>query len=78
MTMLRAGVIGVGHLGRFHAEKYEAIEGVELVGVADVDRERARRVAANLKTKAFFDYRDLLGRVDAVSVVVPTVVHYPV
>ncbi len=75
---IRAAVIGVGYLGKFHAEKYAAMEHVDLVGVVDMDPERAARVARKLGTRAFTDYRELLGRVDAVSVVVHTPAHYAV
>ena len=75
---IKAGVIGVGYLGRFHAQKYAAMQGVELVGVTDIDRERAETVAAECGTQAFTDYRQLLPLVDAVSVVVPTIHHHRV
>jgi len=78
MERLRAGVIGVGYLGRFHAQKYAALEDVELVGVVDVSRERAEEVAAEVGTAAFTDYRQLLERVDVVSIVVPTQHHFQV
>lgn len=78
MSRLRAGVIGVGYLGRFHAQKYAALEDVDLVGVADVSRERAEEVAAEVGTTAFTGYRELLAQVDLVSIVVPTQYHFPV
>lgn len=78
MSRLRAGVIGVGYLGRFHAQKYAALENVDLVGIADVSRERAEEVAAEVGTTAFTDYRELLAQVDLVSIVVPTQHHFPV
>lgn len=78
MEKLRAAVIGVGYLGRFHAQKYAAIEGVELVGVADASRERAEEVAAEVGAAAFTDYRSLLEKVDLVSVAVPTQHHFAV
>ncbi|MEW6218071.1 MAG: Gfo/Idh/MocA family oxidoreductase [Thermodesulfobacteriota bacterium] len=78
MTDIRVGVIGVGYLGYFHAEKYARLPGVQLVGVVDRSDERAAQVAETFGTRAFRDYRDLLPLVDAVSVVVPTVAHYPV
>jgi predicted dehydrogenase len=78
MSTIRAAVIGVGYLGRFHAQKYAAIEGCKLVGVVD-QREPARAaVAAELGVPAFDDYRELLGRVDAVSVVTHTPAHYEI
>ncbi|MBW1708673.1 MAG: Gfo/Idh/MocA family oxidoreductase [Deltaproteobacteria bacterium] len=76
--VIKVGVAGVGYLGRYHAEKYKAIPGVDLVGVADVEPERAEAVAANLGVKPFFDSQELIGRVDAISVVVPTKYHYEV
>lgn len=78
MKKIRVGVIGVGYLGRFHAQKYAAMEGVRLVGVADIDAERAGVVARECGTSYFADYRELLGEVDAVSIVVPTVQHHEV
>lgn len=78
MTILRTAVIGVGYLGNFHAQKYAAISGVELVGVVDHDLKRAGEIASALDTRAFGDHRELIGRVDAVSVVVPTQFHHAV
>lgn len=75
---IRVGVIGVGYLGRFHAQKYAAMDDVELAGVADVDQKRAEAVAKECGTVAFTDYRELLKQVDAVSIVVPTVYHHKV
>jgi predicted dehydrogenase len=75
---LRVGVVGVGYLGRFHAEKYAAIPEAELVGLADVLPQRTKEWAEKLRTEAFASHRDLLGRVDAVSVVVPTDLHYSI
>ena len=78
MQPLRAAVIGVGYLGRFHAQKWAQVEGVKLVGVVDSDAARASAVAAEVGSLAYTDYRDLLGQVDLVSVVVPTERHYTV
>jgi len=78
MKKVRAAVIGVGYLGKYHAEKYSAMEDVDLIGVVDIDRGLAQEVAARFNTLAFTDYRDLFGRVDAVSVVVPTEDHFPI
>lgn len=75
---MKVGVIGVGYLGKFHAQKYAAIDGVELVGVADVDSAAAESVAKANNCAAFSDYRQLLKEVDAVSVVVPTSQHHEV
>lgn len=78
MTKIRAGVIGVGYLGRFHAQKYAALPEAELVGVVDLDPQRATAVAQECQTQAFTDYRELLPLVEAVSVAVPTTKHYEV
>ena len=75
---LRTAVVGVGYLGRFHAEKYAAHRDAELVGVVDVDPGRAREVAAALGVRAFTDHRALAGRVDCASVAVPTQHHFEV
>ena len=75
---MRTAVIGVGYLGRFHAQKYASLPGSELVGVADPAPASRDAVAAELGVAAFADYRDLLGRVDAVSIVTPTQLHFPI
>ncbi len=78
MKKIRAGVIGVGYLGKFHAQKYAGMEGVELVGVVDVDPDEAAAIAAQYGCAAFTDHRDLLPLVDVVSIVVPTSYHHQV
>lgn len=75
---LKVGVVGVGYLGRFHAQKFAGLPETRLVGVADVVWERSRDVARSLNTEAFTDYRLLFPQVQAVSVAVPTKDHYPV
>ncbi len=75
MKKIRAAVVGVGYLGRFHAQKYAQLADCELVGIVDVDAATAARVAGELETRPMQDYRELLGRVDAVSIVTPTPTH---
>lgn len=75
MTKIRAAVVGVGYLGRFHAQKYAALPECELIGVVDAKLEAAAAVAAEVRSAALADYRELLGKVDAVSVVTPTPLH---
>jgi len=75
---LRTAVIGVGYLGRFHAQKYRELPGSELVAVVDSVGEAAQKVGAELGVPALTDYRELLGKVDAVSIVVPTPLHFAV
>jgi predicted dehydrogenase len=77
-AQIKIGVIGVGYLGRFHAQKYAGLPEAELTGVADINRERARQVAQEFDTRAYTDYRELLPRVRAVSVAVPTSAHFTV
>jgi predicted dehydrogenase len=78
MKTIKVGVIGVGYLGKFHAEKYASMEGVELVGVVDVDKKAAADIAAKFNTQHFTEYTKMLEHVDAVSIVVPTSYHYEV
>jgi len=72
---VRVGVVGVGYLGRIHARIYSDMPGVELAGVADIVPATAQEVAAMYQTKAWTDPYDLIGKVDAVSIAVPTSVH---
>ena len=76
MKKLRVGVIGVGYLGQFHAEKYARMNDVELVGVVDIDKNRADTVAERVNTTSYTDYKSLFGNVDAVSIAAPTSVHF--
>ncbi len=78
MNPCRCGVVGVGYLGRFHAQKYASLENAELVGVVDAQFQQAKKVAEECATQAYTDHKDLLGKVDAVSIAVPTTLHYQV
>jgi len=78
MDKLRVGVVGTGYLGKFHAEKYAGMEGAELAGIADIDISRAEKIADRLNTTAYQDYRSLYGKVDAVSIAVPTYSHFDI
>jgi predicted dehydrogenase len=78
MSKIRAAVIGVGYLGRFHAQKYAQLAACELIGVVDGREEVRKAVAAEVGTQAVADYRELLGKVDAVSVVTPTPAHFEI
>lgn len=78
MKQLRVGVVGVGYLGRFHAEKYASMDAVDLVGVADTNMSQAASIADKYRTTAYSTYQDLFGKVDAVSIVVPTQSHFTV
>jgi predicted dehydrogenase len=78
MGKIRAAVIGVGYLGRFHAQKYAQLSECELVAVVDGRDEVRKAVGAEVGAQALADYRDLLGKVDAVSVVTPTPAHFEI
>ena len=75
---IRVGVIGVGHWGKLHAEKYRQSPKAQLVAVVDSDPERGRRVGEELGVTAVTDHRELEGQVKCVSVAVPTAVHYQI
>ncbi len=76
MDKIRVGVVGAGYFGQFHAEKYSKMEGVELVGVVDIDPSRVREIAKRYQTKPFLRHSDLFGKVQAVSIAVPTPFHH--
>jgi predicted dehydrogenase len=78
MKKLKCAVVGAGYLGKFHAQKYASLPDCELVAVVDVDQAVASNVAANSSAKAYTDYRQILDKVDAVSIVVPTTYHHAV
>lgn len=78
MPKLKCAVIGVGYLGRFHAQKYKTLDNVELIGVCDVHAETSLKVADELKVQAFVHYRDLFGLVDAVSIAATTKEHFAI
>ena len=75
---LRVAVVGVGYLGRIHAEIYRDMPAVELVAVVDSDAERAAEIAEQHGCEALHSAEQLVGRVDAASIVVPTSLHLPV
>lgn len=76
--MIRTGVIGVGYLGRFHAQKYAQLEGSRLVAVADPDTGALAAIERELGVQGVADHRLLIGRVDAVSIVTPTPTHHAI
>ncbi|MFI4919682.1 MAG: Gfo/Idh/MocA family protein [Legionellales bacterium] len=78
MNKIRCAVIGVGYLGRFHAQKYQLIPNADLVGVCDVNSVLAQAVALELGVPAYTDYQDLFGKVDAVSIAATTNKHFEI
>ncbi|MEZ5524192.1 MAG: Gfo/Idh/MocA family oxidoreductase [Pseudomonadales bacterium] len=75
-TAIRTAVVGVGYLGKFHAQKYATLPGSNLIGVVDNNAENAKTIAAEHGVEAYTDHRDLFGQVDAVSIVTPTTLHH--
>ncbi len=78
MSEIRVGVVGIGHLGTYHLQKYQKLSGCRIVGVSDIEVERAASAAATFGCEAFSDHRDLIGKIDAVSISVPTVSHHSI
>jgi predicted dehydrogenase len=78
MKQLRVGVVGVGYLGKFHAQKYRSMPDVDLVAVADTDPVQGKRVADDNATAYCRDYRSLYGKIDAVSIAAPTSIHFTI
>ena len=75
---IKVAVIGVGHLGQYHVQKYSKHPDVELIGVMDTDENRTIEIAKKNNTKAFFNHFEILKNVDAVSIAVPTEKHFDV
>ncbi len=76
--MIKIGVIGTGSMGRNHARVCSEINGLELVCIADKNKERVENIAQLFDISAFTDYRDLLPKVDAVIIATPTVTHFDI
>lgn len=73
---IKIGVVGIGHLGNYHLQKYQKLENCEIVAVADAIIEKAKKAAELYNCPAFLNHRDMLGKVDAVSIAVPTKEHH--
>jgi len=75
---VKVGVIGVGHLGEYHVQKYLAMPTVELVGVVDTNSDRENEISGRYNVNAYGGHREILDMVDAVSLAVPTEIHFDV
>jgi len=75
IVSVRIAVIGVGHLGKHHARILSSLPGAQLVAVVDTNRSRAEEIATANHAEPLFDYHDVIGRVDAVTLAVPTEIH---
>jgi len=78
MKNVRIGVIGIGHLGTYHLQKYEKIRECTIKGVVDADRTKMQEAARRYGCDGFTDHRELIGKVDAVSIATPTLSHYDI
>jgi predicted dehydrogenase len=78
MEKVKIGVIGAGHLGKFHIKNLKEISNCQLVGFYDINEERAKEIEQEFDTKAFKSMDELLNNVDAVTIVVNTKYHYEV
>lgn len=78
MDIIRVGVVGVGHLGSIHAKIYKEIPNCTLVAVCDIDQSRLKQVSSELDVPGYLDYKELFGKVDAVSIATPTKLHYKI
>lgn len=76
MRKIKTAVIGVGYLGKFHADKYAVLPNSELIAVVDANAETAKTIAAKLNVQGLTDYQSLLGNVEAVSIAAPTSLHF--
>jgi predicted dehydrogenase len=78
MNKIKVAVVGIGYLGEFHAEKYKNNKNADLIALVDTDRQRREEVSAKLGIKSYGNIKDVVDKVDAVSIVVPTDMHYEV
>ena len=78
MNRIRVAVIGVGHLGSIHARIYSQLQIAQVVAVCDTIPEKAQQIAQQLGCRAVTDFSELPGEIDAVSIAVPTQLHFPI
>lgn len=78
MHKIKVAVVGVGHLGSIHAKIYQEIENCSLIAICDIDKTRLKQISQGLNIPGYTNYRQLFGKVDAVSIVVPTKLHYKI
>ncbi|OGX07524.1 MAG: hypothetical protein A2Y03_02290 [Omnitrophica WOR_2 bacterium GWF2_38_59] len=79
MNKLKVAIIGIGHLGSLHLKDYNNLSSlVEIVGVCDIKEERTTRLANHYNVPFFENYKDLVGKIDAVNVCVPTKDHFEI
>jgi len=78
MSKVKIAVIGIGYLGEFHAQKYKANKDADLIGIVDTNKQRSEEISNKIGVKSYNDYKSIIDQVDAVSIVVPTNLHYKI
>ena len=78
MSKVKIAVIGIGYLGEFHAQKYKANKNADLIGIVDTNKQRSEEISNRIGVKSYNDYKSIIDQVDAVSIVVPTNLHYKI
>lgn len=76
--MIKVGVIGVGSIGSHHARIFSELPDVELIAAVDIDFTRAQEIASKYRCNAYKDYSEIIDMVDAVSIAVPTTMHFKI
>ncbi|MCP4649327.1 MAG: Gfo/Idh/MocA family oxidoreductase [PVC group bacterium] len=78
MKLIKVAVIGAGHLGKIHARIYSEFKDTQLIGICDIDEEKAKLNAQHFNTQSFINYKDILNKVDAVSIATTTTSHFDI
>lgn len=76
--LIKMGVVGVGHLGKEHARIYRQLPNAKLIAVSDNNPKQGEKIAEKQQVISYVDYRDIIGKVDAVSIATPTDFHYEI
>lgn len=76
MENVKIGVLGVGHLGRWHVQQLKLIPKANLIGFFDTDQERCQEIASEFNVPAYQDSGKLIAEADAISIVTPTTTHF--
>lgn len=75
---VNVAVIGAGRLGSAHSRVYHELKDVHLIGVCDINKAKAHEAANSYQTQAFFDYKEIFNKVNAVSIATPTITHHKI
>ncbi len=78
MKKIKVGILGVGHLGRFHTQNYLSIPGAEIIGVYDIDAQKCQQIGKEFDVPVFLNLDELLEKIEAASIVVTTSAHFEI